>query len=151
VVAGRIDCVGLHIKPYEVVESLNSAVLRSIPLARLAQQDARARLERAQALLADAQLTGDPQTERRARYLETNLPQAGRPGRKPDPDEHYRDIAAKYMQALKDGIRSPTKHLAAQEHVDYSTAATWVRRARERGYIPATTRGKITWPDGEGK
>ncbi|MCU1591668.1 MAG: hypothetical protein JWP11_2924 [Frankiales bacterium] len=57
-------------------------------------------------------------------------------------DDHYREVAAIYAQALRDG-RSPTK--AVQEHytVEKSTAAKKVARARERGFLPKTTRGRI--------
>lgn len=57
-------------------------------------------------------------------------------------DDHYREVAAVYAQALQDG-RPPTK--AVQEHftVEKSTAAKKVARARERGFLPKTTRGRV--------
>jgi hypothetical protein len=57
-------------------------------------------------------------------------------------DDHYREVAAVYAQAMQEG-RPPTK--AVQEHftVEKSTAAKKVARARERGFLPKTTRGRV--------
>ncbi len=57
-------------------------------------------------------------------------------------DEHYREVAVVYARALQEG-RRPTK--AVQEHftVEKSTAAKKVARARERGFLPKTTRGRV--------
>lgn len=56
-------------------------------------------------------------------------------------DDHYREVAAIYAEALQ-ADRPPTK--AVQEHytVEKSSAAKKVARARERGFLPKTTRGR---------
>ncbi len=66
--------------------------------------------------------------------------ESGRRGRDLGED-HYREVAAVYAAALREG-RPPTK--AVQEHytVEKSTAAKKVARARERGFLPKTTRGR---------
>jgi hypothetical protein len=148
VIRGRIECTGFHIVGLLPSQALTSDVLRRVPLARLAEEDAQVRLGQAQELMEDAERTGNRKKANRARYLSNNLPSAGRRGRKPDPDSHYKEIADLYLQAVGEGIRHPTKQVAALRHVEYRTAATWVYRARERGLLPPTTPGKITRPRG---
>ena len=59
-----------------------------------------------------------------------------RPGRAAHPDSHYRQVAEEYEALCRQGSRRPTKDLADCRHVSRSTAAGWVRVAREREFLP---------------
>jgi hypothetical protein len=69
-------------------------------------------------------------------------PTTSKPGRRGHPDEHYQDIAALYTKFRKQGLHNPTAGIATEYHVERSTAAGWVRRARERGHLPPARRGR---------
>lgn len=62
-------------------------------------------------------------------------------GRRPLGDDHYRQVAEAYSAACEDGL-PPTTTVAEQSRVSKTTAAKWVARARDLGYLPPTTRGK---------
>jgi hypothetical protein len=75
----------------------------------------------------------------------TPLPRDGashRPGRKGHPLSHYARVAKVYLDALQRGDRNPTQRVADDATVSRSTAAGWVRGARERGYLPPGREGK---------
>lgn len=57
-------------------------------------------------------------------------------------DDHYREVAAVYARALQEG-QPPTKAVAEHFTVEKSTAAKKVARARERGFLPKTTKGRV--------
>lgn len=57
-------------------------------------------------------------------------------------DEHYRDVADAYASAVQEG-RNPTAAVAEHFTVSKSAAAKKVARAREAGFLPATTKGRI--------
>jgi hypothetical protein len=63
-----------------------------------------------------------------------------RPGR---PIEHYRQVAEIYDEALEVG-EPPTQAVADAYDVPYSTAARWVRRARDLGCLPPPRPGLAT-------
>jgi hypothetical protein len=65
-----------------------------------------------------------------------------RPGRRGHPDEHYEEIAARYTAMVLQGERYPTKRLSEHYHVSRSTAAGWVRGARERGLLERARPGR---------
>jgi hypothetical protein len=56
--------------------------------------------------------------------------------------DHYLEVAQVYAQAVQEG-RSPTKAVADHFHVEKSSAAKKVARARERGFLPKTSRGRV--------
>ena len=63
----------------------------------------------------------------------------------------YAETAAVYESAIHTG-RDPTKAVAEHFHVARSTAGTRVRRSREFGFLPPTTRGRAggVRPESEG-
>jgi hypothetical protein len=65
-----------------------------------------------------------------------------RPGRRGHPDQHYRDIAARYDQLVAGGTRNPTACLAEQLNYSRNTVAGWVSTARKRGYLPPARPGR---------
>lgn len=83
-------------------------------------------------------------TERSAELREALA--SGRRGRDLG-DEHYRQVAAVYAEAVRHG-RPPTTAVAlwlagsAPETASKSTAAKQVARARARGFLPKTSKGR---------
>ena len=65
-----------------------------------------------------------------------------RPGRRGHPDAHYKEIAARYLQLLRQGETAPVKVIADEYHVNRSTAAGWVGTARKRDMMPEGRRGR---------
>ena len=57
-------------------------------------------------------------------------------------DDHHRDVAAAYRQALQQAPGAPTKWIAERYHVSVPTARRWIQRARDKGYLGASTPGK---------
>ena len=63
----------------------------------------------------------------------------GRPGL---PDEHYQDVARRYLELRSQGETSPTATIAEEREANRNTVAGWVRGARNRGYLPEARRGR---------
>lgn len=57
-------------------------------------------------------------------------------------DDHYREVASIYAKAVTDK-KPPTAAVADHFTVSKSAAAKKVARARERGFLPPTTRGRV--------
>ncbi len=57
-------------------------------------------------------------------------------------DEHYRRVADVYKAAVRSG-EPPTAAVAEALTVSKSAAAKQVARARERGFLPRTSRGRV--------
>jgi hypothetical protein len=62
-------------------------------------------------------------------------------GRRGLRDDFFREIAKQYRRALAEGLR-PTTAIADAHGVGRSTAASWVRRAREKGFLGAAQPGR---------
>jgi hypothetical protein len=58
------------------------------------------------------------------------------------PDDHFRAVAELYRKALIEAPRAPTKWIAEQFVVSMPTARRWVQRARDKGYLGASTPGR---------
>jgi hypothetical protein len=73
-----------------------------------------------------------------------------RPGRRAKPPEHYRRIALRYLELLKQGQRHVLKALAAEESeregrtVPRETVRDWVRKATKLGYLMPGTQGRAS-------
>jgi hypothetical protein len=65
-----------------------------------------------------------------------------RPGRRGHPDSFYQGIATEYLAMRQKGVTNPTAALGEKRHVSRSTAAGWVGRARQRGYLPPGRPGR---------
>ena len=57
------------------------------------------------------------------------------------PRSHYASVAEVYLKAA-DARTPPLKAVAATWTVPHSTAARWVKRARDLGVLPPTRAGK---------
>jgi hypothetical protein len=66
-------------------------------------------------------------------------PNKGRHAANPD---HYRDVAIRYLELLPEHKQRVIRAMA--DHLGYSpnTVSTWVRRAREEGWLSRGTQGK---------
>jgi hypothetical protein len=73
-----------------------------------------------------------------------------RPGRRAKPTEHYRRIALRYLELLKQGQRHVLKALAAEESeregraVPRETVRDWVRKATKLGYLTPGIQGRAS-------
>ena len=54
--------------------------------------------------------------------------------------DHYKQVAEVYDEAIEEGD-PPTQSVAEAFDVPYTTAARWVRRARQLGLLPPPTPG----------
>jgi hypothetical protein len=66
----------------------------------------------------------------------------GRPGRTGHGSEFYEEVAKRYTELMKAGVRSPTKTIAQERNYSRDTVAGWVRRARELNYLPKARKGR---------
>jgi transposase len=147
-VDGRLECVHFEFgTPLDapngpVPAPVTASALRGVPLGRLIDQTL---LEQTKALRRWAREAGP--IGREADHLRDRVAAAeaslGRgPGRPPEySEDHFRLVADAYTRSWKIG-RPPTQAVAAQHHVSHSTAAKWVARAREMGFLPPTKRGR---------
>jgi hypothetical protein len=126
--------------------AVGSAMMRGLPVGALLRES----LER----LADALESPAPGEDAPAEWVEAHAQwraatrearQAVREG--PDNprrlgDEHYRRVADIYRDAVRNG-EPPTAAVADALTVSKSAAAKQVARARERGLLPRTSRGRV--------
>lgn len=154
--ADRIECVGLSLKPMvDDCPPLTSTVLGRLRVAQLIAEDSEWRLHKARQRLRTAQRDDrSDQTElaNLARGVEAaeGVPQPPKRGRKAIyGHEHYERVAKEYL--LRAGDRNPTAQVAELFTVTRSTAASWIREARNRGLLPPTTQGRTQMPRGESK
>jgi hypothetical protein len=124
-------------------EDVTSETLR-IPLARLMKQA----VAGASRYYASMEPGGEPvfhvflRGPRDAEFYDEYTRDARRPRRgSPLNDEHLRQVTELYRAALERGD-PPTQTVADEMHAARSTAARWVAKARERGLLGASVRGK---------
>ena len=67
-------------------------------------------------------------------------PDRGRPGRAGHGDAFYRDVARRYRDLRGAGSAKPTLTIADEFGVPRNTAAGWIRRAREQGFLRPISR-----------
>lgn len=134
-IRGRLECVALQFTPWkgviEATEAFNSAALHDFPIGA-ATREAR---EKFIWLLGG--IGGiDNSAGERARSISRRVG-PGRP-RLYD-DDHYRDVAAVYVQAPE----APTRTVAERFNTSRANAAKWVAEARQRGYLAKTSKGRM--------
>jgi hypothetical protein len=134
-VEGQLEWVGVAVRPLPGSDPspLRAAELRDCLAVGDLITKAKAKLVRAGAI------PGLEPTRRRRR---SSAPS----GRRRSP-EHYAEVAEVYAEAVVQGQRNPTQIVA--EHfpgTPHGTAAKWVRRARDLGYLRSTTQGRVSKP-----
>jgi hypothetical protein len=131
---------------------VDGKLLRSMPFGRMLADSRLQLLERLRHRVDDSrwpQAWRDALAEWRQRVQpELDAVERGRRGGRDLGDDHYRHVAQVYAQAVQAG-RPPTVAVAEQFQVEKSSAAKKVARARERGFLPPTTRGRIGRLTGE--
>jgi hypothetical protein len=159
-VVAEIERGTIQLRSVEIVSpgEITSAVLRAVPLRRMQEriveelrrnptlQDGQATLRE---LIRAAGESGWPpdllarldqaeeEAHRRARFLAP--PKRGRRARSPD---FYREIALDYLHTLRREPRKVVEAMAASRGVPRPTVSTWIRRAREEGWLTKSTQGK---------
>ena len=139
-VAGRVDCVGLEVRPVgdQPSEPFTTTVLRQIRLGRLSEELRRT---------ADSdlrELVPFPKKPNVGQLGDVGLGPLAvarkRPGPKGPDLAHYQKVARIYLDAKS----KPTKTVAAKLNMHHSTAAKHVKIARGLGLIAQTTRGRTS-------
>ena len=149
-VQGRLECAGLEIRSYregaqawppelptrdQEPAILTTTVIRKLPFATIVA-DLRREKAKAHRAFIDF-LAAQPEYESEADQAKLRrLRSAG--SRRASANA---EVAQVYRQAWEDG-RPPTRAVAAYFTISQSAAAKRVSRARQAGYLPATTRGK---------
>lgn len=125
-------------RPRLTLPRIDGVLLRRLPVATLVQESR----ERFAALLSEA--AGREDNERFESWLQqiSQLVDRPRRGGRDLGDAHYREIASVYAQAVHDG-RPPTTAVREHFQLTKSSAANRIARARQRGYLPKTTRGRV--------
>lgn len=61
-------------------------------------------------------------------------------------DDHLREVAEVYKRAVTDGeavTAAVVEHFGGEDVLPVDTASKWIKRARERGFLPKTKRGRV--------
>jgi hypothetical protein len=159
---GAIACVNIEIGSDFTNETepepkpITTALVRSIPIARVIEQSLWATIRSLQeggaapvdrrsvdVILADETLDTEPMkygistqyADALAAKVGAGIEQAKqRPGRPPQyDDEHFAEVARVYHE--HSGGRAPRKAVAKRFDISDSTAAKWIARAREKGLL----------------
>ncbi len=167
-VDGRAEVIGVNIRSYEQVfgdlksgtaeaepmhpsgfATMNAATWRALPIGQIIN---RARRSHKKSLERIAERTPQLMDDKRREDLKAL--QGERSGSRGRPrlygPDHYAKVAEFYRTAWRAG-RAPTTAVAKRWRVEPSTAAKWVKRAREEGLLGETTPGKAGEPSGSDK
>lgn len=143
-VEGRLECTrfGIEAMPGSPA-GIKTTVLRKLPLARLVDQLRDEHIRGFEWLGAETQIWGaGGRSDEAGDIAALRAAIRTKPGRPVMyDDDHYRQVAAIYS-AAEASRQPPAKAVADNLGVARTTAIKWVQRARERGFLPPTTRGK---------
>jgi hypothetical protein len=134
--------------------ALGSQLLRDIPVGRIVDETRKV-LNRLSEIAHPAETTAATDSPG-LREFRTDLkdlvphPDSLRPkrGGRDLGDAHYAEVARVYADAVRAG-KAPTEAVKDRYVISKSAAAKQVARARERGFLPPTSRGRIGKPKGE--
>lgn len=144
-VDGQVRCTGLQVLNVDAKDPFfNAAALRRLPIAEMIKDELRLPGEDLSKLMGLARV-----------YRLSELSQFGAgPKRKVDPNEkngsptrgrpkkysheHYKQVAMVY----RENTVAPTAAVARKFKVNRTTAANWVRKARELGLLPLDPPGR---------
>jgi Family of unknown function (DUF6214) len=120
-------------------DDIKSETLRRLPVGKLT----RVAVFEASRKMDDGvfRLVSTPQDEAAAFY--SAYVQDARPPRKGSPvtDERLREVATRYRAAVERGD-PPTQTIGDEMHASRPTAARWVQKARERGFLGPAVPGR---------
>jgi hypothetical protein len=136
VLGGRAECVGVHIESTDwPPRPMGSQLWRSVPIASLIDRDAYWQAN-----------TGHAEMDRVEGPLFTRGRKVvGADGAVLAPAEALAEVASVYRNAWGRGL-NPTQAVAEALSLSRSAAAKRVRRARDAGLLPETTRGRAAAP-----
>jgi hypothetical protein len=152
-VLGRAEPVGVTVRSRSVEGAVHTSALstrrfRSIPFGALADEARRIRKRELQDVASKEVIFVDADGRTRASFsvaaaklemAELEAPLVGRPRL---PLEDIEAAAEIYRKAQQAGSRHPTMDVATKMHLERSTAAKWVQRARKLGLIATYVRPK---------
>jgi hypothetical protein len=145
---GRLRCVEVRCRARPDGPAITSDLLRRVPVARYLREttDFAARRvvvrrsgSRVLRLLYDPETPDDRAALKAVAATYPAAAQTRRRARKTDDD--WRQVARVYRNALSLG-QHPTRAVQEHFHIARPTAARWVMRARERGFLGRAERGK---------
>ena len=123
---------------------LSASLLADVPLHRIDRAVMLSDVFRAGLLeQLDAEVPADLDSAFRRAYKETPRTPLERPPRNQLDDEFYGKVALAYRKAVAGG-HPPLDTLAADSGIPRGTISRWVATARERGFLPKTTKGKVS-------
>ena len=154
----QMDCVGIEIRPApgSAPSALLSSQLRKLPLGQMLDDARRCYLHDLLHLAAEyseeivvgqhdrAEEVGSvrPLPEIKLRRIDELF--ASHEGGRPSYDDaHYQEVADAYKAAFRAGD-FPTKAVMIKFTVSKSAAAKWIRKCRDKGKLPPTTRGRAS-------
>jgi hypothetical protein len=130
---GSPRCTRMEIRGDEI----SGETVRSIALSRLLRLGMTTALWRVTSKPDGSVVIEPAGDEERRRFYQSRQPRRG----SPVTDETLREVARHYRQAAEHG-EPPSLGVAAAMNVSRSTAARWVKRARERGLLGPALRGR---------
>ena len=145
-IGSSMECVGVEIMGYAFgadprahqSKVLTAADLRAIPLAKLIKEGR----GRVVALFREGLDAEDADWRARVERELKRWERTRSLGRPPEYEtDHWREVAETYREAFRRGD-PPTKAGAARFRLSHSAATKHVARARERGLLGPTTKGK---------
>jgi hypothetical protein len=141
---GIPQCRGLNLRDTDGV-GITTKTLRRVALVRLMREA----VAQAARLYTPVEKDGKPvfrivstPPSEAASFYEGYVKEARRPRQgSPVTDERLQAVADLYRKAIEEG-QPPTREIADSMHVGRSTAARWVAKARERGYLGPAIQGR---------
>jgi hypothetical protein len=142
VVQGAAAVVGLSVDQLDpdAPAEITAQTIRRLAFRQLAEQARRRALQARSFHVATA--GEDEEARRRAEERLGQVPR--RPSKRPKArsNDFYEGVAILYSAQLREGNPTPTKAVKDAYGVPSATAANWVRRARELGFLEPTEPGK---------
>lgn len=145
---GRMECVGVELLSYpagsaEAIGELRPVTASLIRQFRLGEVLSTELEEMAEpwSVVANSEEELDLLVSQKATEAEAARDAAKGSGQRGHPPAHYAKVADVYARAWADG-GNPTATVAERFRVSRATAAQWVARARERGFLEPTTQGR---------
>lgn len=129
----RAHCAEVRVRALALGEPVTREVLRNIPLRRLLNDAVAGASMKVTETLPDGAQVIEPLTAAEREALDERFGHRPRRG-SPMTDANLRAVADRYKEALDRGD-PPTQSVARELNVARSTAARWVTKARERGFL----------------
>jgi hypothetical protein len=158
VINGTAECVGLDVRSFRTDDadtnprSLPQGQLQPVTSTLLRQINPGERIAEARQIAAELRedIGRQPKkwkaSKRTVAAAKTQAkvfraePKRGRP---PLPPSHFEEVARVYSEAMATN-KKPTRAVQRHFRIGYSTAAAWVRRARDDDFLPPTSAGVAT-------